>query len=558
MKAENPDEKGRACNLCRLARLFHLNPASGNSPMPDILQNTSNLVVFGDSLSDNGNLFALTGQPPPPYWEGRFSNGPIYAEQLAALLDVPLQDLAVGGATASDTSPGAAPGINLPEQVAAYLAGLNGRPAPNGTTAVIYIGNNDYINFLESGQPKKKNPLTATDVEMNVVSNINNAVGALTAAGVDKIALFTLPDLAITPEFQALGPKAVASARALDMLNNTALAAIAAANPNVQLVDIFKLSDAVSADPLAFGLTDTTVPMIDLKAHKTTEFAPNEIGFFDGIHPTYAGQGIQAAFVDATLGSDHTQFLDGTQSVIQAEPGSNFIFATPLNSQILGLNDNYTIYGGSGSDLIFAGSGNVTVHGGSGTELIDAGSGNAKLYAGDGTDLLATNSLGTNLLVAGSGNDALIANRGGTNDIEGGAGSDLIVLKENASLVDPNGTFDFGTQTIAGGQGDDTLRFIINEQNPSAMDALVAEFQRVQTAFSQSIAQHHPGTFNVDGLNVTGIDSLQLQVDTVSTDPSTPYLITSSIIPSQDPSATISGSLDNLLTTASRWGLLTV
>jgi phospholipase/lecithinase/hemolysin len=524
--------------------------------MSDILLNTSNLVVFGDSLSDNGNLFALTGQPQPPYWDGRFSNGPTYAEQLAALLGVPLQDLAIGGATASDTSPGASPGINLPEQIAGYLAGLKGQPAPNGTTAVIYIGNNDYINYLESSQPK--NLLTAIGVVANVVSNINNAISELSAAGVQKIALFTLPDLAITPEFQELGPQAATFARELDTLNNTALDALAAANPKVQLVDIFKLSDAVAADPLAFGLTDTTIPMIDLLATNTTEFAPNEIGFFDGIHPTYAGHGIQAAFADATLGSDHTQFLDGTQRVIHADPGSNFIFATPLNPRIPGLNDNYTIYGGSGTDLIFAGSGNVAVHGGSGTELIDAGSGNSKLFAGDGTDLLATNSLGTNLLVAGSGNDALIANRGGTNKIEGGAGNDLIVLKENASLVDPDGTLDFGTQTIAGGQGDDTLRFVINDQNPSAMGALIAEFQRVETAFDQSIAQNHPGTFHIDGLNVTGIDSLQLQVDSVSTDASTPYLITSSIVASQGPSAPISGGLDNLLTTASQWGLLTV
>ena len=38
---------------------------------------TSRLVVFGDSLSDNGNLLRLLGQlrPPfsePPYFDGRF------------------------------------------------------------------------------------------------------------------------------------------------------------------------------------------------------------------------------------------------------------------------------------------------------------------------------------------------------------------------------------------------------------------------------------------------------------------------------------------------------
>ena len=43
------------------------------------------LVVFGDSLSDNGNLYEyLKHQLPvsPPYFKGRFSNGPVWVEAL--------------------------------------------------------------------------------------------------------------------------------------------------------------------------------------------------------------------------------------------------------------------------------------------------------------------------------------------------------------------------------------------------------------------------------------------------------------------------------------------
>jgi outer membrane lipase/esterase len=45
----------------------------------------SNMFVFGDSLSDNGNLFAATGGvvPFPDYYDqGRFQNGPNYADYL--------------------------------------------------------------------------------------------------------------------------------------------------------------------------------------------------------------------------------------------------------------------------------------------------------------------------------------------------------------------------------------------------------------------------------------------------------------------------------------------
>ena len=45
----------------------------------------SQIYAFGDSLSDNGNVFAATGMgfPPAPYAQGRFSNGPVWAENLA-------------------------------------------------------------------------------------------------------------------------------------------------------------------------------------------------------------------------------------------------------------------------------------------------------------------------------------------------------------------------------------------------------------------------------------------------------------------------------------------
>ena len=71
-------------------------------------QSYNRLVVFGDSLSDNGNLLAATQGMAPPlppsaspnrtYDTGRFSNGPVAVEHLAAQLGVPLLDLAWGGA----------------------------------------------------------------------------------------------------------------------------------------------------------------------------------------------------------------------------------------------------------------------------------------------------------------------------------------------------------------------------------------------------------------------------------------------------------------------------
>ena len=58
----------------------------------------TSLVVVGDSLSDDGNGFILTGGtfPPPPYDQGG-SNGPVAVEYLASALGLPLAPSAAGG-----------------------------------------------------------------------------------------------------------------------------------------------------------------------------------------------------------------------------------------------------------------------------------------------------------------------------------------------------------------------------------------------------------------------------------------------------------------------------
>src|SRR5215475_10356647 len=78
----------------------------------------ANILVFGDSLSDIGNVSQATPfltqpkTPGPYYWNGRFSNGPVYAETLATGLGLPAlvnsasggTDYAYGGALTTGTS----------------------------------------------------------------------------------------------------------------------------------------------------------------------------------------------------------------------------------------------------------------------------------------------------------------------------------------------------------------------------------------------------------------------------------------------------------------------
>ena len=89
------------------------------------------LYVFGDSYCDVGNIFVATGgaEPAAPYYNGRFSNGPIWLDHVAGFLGLPLKpsilggtDYAFGGAWA--TAPQSFPGGTIPGERAGRRAGF--------------------------------------------------------------------------------------------------------------------------------------------------------------------------------------------------------------------------------------------------------------------------------------------------------------------------------------------------------------------------------------------------------------------------------------------------
>ena len=186
--------------------------------------------------------------PQPPSWNGHFSNGPTYAQQLAALLHMQLDDRAFGYAEASDAPPtlsvdpaGNPFPINLSDQVwgvGGYIAELGGQPAPAHTSALINIGSNDYLGYLLSDLPK--DPQTSQALVADVVANIEHAIDDLTQAGVENIILFTLPDLGTTPLAQLKGPDVVQAAHTLEVWSNALLVQMAAGHDNVRVVDIFQ------------------------------------------------------------------------------------------------------------------------------------------------------------------------------------------------------------------------------------------------------------------------------------------------------------------------------
>lgn len=113
----------------------------------------SSIVVFGDSFSDNGNgSYKITNHTWPLafYYEGRFSNDPVWAENVAANLSIPLYDYAYGGATTSNVLvqgyTGANSDIPVPgvaEQVGEFLSTNNSEICLETSLFAVFGGFND-------------------------------------------------------------------------------------------------------------------------------------------------------------------------------------------------------------------------------------------------------------------------------------------------------------------------------------------------------------------------------------------------------------------------------
>ncbi len=242
----------------------------------------SSMIVYGDSLSDNGNLFSLIGYPPPPYYLGRFSNGPVAVEQVAAALGVPLIDFAVGGATTgvgnfvdggTQTVHVSLPGM---QQELALSAPLLASPTTPSSLFVVWGGAND---FFSGGSPA------------TAVANIDSIIGTLEIAGAQHILVPGLPDLALTPAYSG-DPAATAYSVAFNSLLQASLPS------NVTYADTFNLLNGVISDPAAYGLSDATDPCFN----GTSVCAnPGQFFFWDNVHPTTAGAAIVANQFEAAL-----------------------------------------------------------------------------------------------------------------------------------------------------------------------------------------------------------------------------------------------------------------
>lgn len=300
----------------------------------------SQLLIFGDSISDSGDSLRTPGTdvtddpsntlaattflgtpfPPSPYFNGRFSNGPVWSDMLIAEFEAAGKsgrNYAFGGAQAvREVQTGLVDIPDFEDQRLAFQSDPFVTPGPR-PLAVVYFGGNDLFSATTDDDnlfdPGTGDPLPPAQALAKVRADAVAAADAIK----DQIALFdtlTVSDFALvnsgdvgaTPRY-ANATLPDGSPNPLNALQGLASAATAAFNArlvenaamlramgmNVIDVDVATPFADLLSDPDASGFMDTTTPCgVELGRDPVTNLpivdfgAPDGIGKEDGVSPT--------------------------------------------------------------------------------------------------------------------------------------------------------------------------------------------------------------------------------------------------------------------------------
>ena len=342
----NPKSAVSAVALATFSALF--------TPLPALAWDT--LTVFGDSLSDGGNVGRFT-------FDG--AQHPLYDEILAAQLGQTLRASAQGGSNYAQgggvTIPALEPNLNTQDQLAAYLQSTGGRADSQGLY-IHWVGANDIAAAVT-------NPFTARETVSNSANAAVSQVKTLLDAGAGTVIVPNVPPLGLTPyiaegvlsqlgstpallaAFQVLNNSATLDAAArqqavLEAFNQatgqiapagvsdllaqqlyaawqllseqvTALsdgynqqeeAGLAALNGNIVRADIAGLFNEVIANPAQYGLTNTIgmACPVGTSAAECTSSTPGftraqDYLFADHLHPSPAVHAMIAEYIQSIL-----------------------------------------------------------------------------------------------------------------------------------------------------------------------------------------------------------------------------------------------------------------
>ena len=326
--------------------LKQFSASTSNSPF-------SKLYVFGDSLSDPGNIYNSTTFvqpfdwllgfdipviPPSPYYEGRYSNGPIWADYLAEELGLtitPSTDLSVFHPLLPLPSPVTITGEGL--RASPYFQGATTNQSINfayGGAQTGFIGSDEQFGELipglltQVGWFKKDHQRTRQSADPNAlyivwagpndywsvenpnpeesVNNIETAIESLYNLGARNFLVPNLPDMGMTPFAFSGGTQESDRLTNLteehNVLLDTTLEDLGDSLTGINLIslDVYSIFNDAITNPEQYGYTNITEPCLD-PVTLIPRGNPDDYLFWDSVHPTSITHERLAEFALAAL-----------------------------------------------------------------------------------------------------------------------------------------------------------------------------------------------------------------------------------------------------------------
>ena len=241
------------------------------------------LVVFGDSLSDQGllnkNTFGLMVKPDT-FWKSRWSNGPNWVDYVSAALQTETMNYAVGGAETADKG-NFFEGLVIPSLFSQLESFRKEKDRVNfdRTLVTIWIGPNNYFNEKNS------------DIDLTV-EDIINSVKSLKEMGAKHIVVGNMSLLGISPSSLSGDGKSPEVLKQNTFDHNARLLEGLSSNEglDISLYDAFSISRDMHDNYLDYGFETIDQPCYkgDIRGNYQGEkFCKNSMAtkYWDATHP---------------------------------------------------------------------------------------------------------------------------------------------------------------------------------------------------------------------------------------------------------------------------------
>ena len=269
------------------------------------------IVVFGDSLSDAGNvpLWAVDHDvdpdilyPSPPYYMGRGSNGPVWIEVVAAAYGYGVAPSGAGGTNFAFAGAESGPGLsdqfspNFHAQIRLWQQAVTNEviePPMPWQLFVVWFGPNDMLRYLvETAMAGEL--LTPEGIGATIQATVENlATGIVGIHGLNgrMFLVPNMPPLHLTPwglsQDEQLQDVLAAMTDGFNAALDQALTRIENAYDKVTILrlDTHGLMVDALMNPADYALEEVYLPALDVSSG-TFLGDPNVFLSWDGFHPT--------------------------------------------------------------------------------------------------------------------------------------------------------------------------------------------------------------------------------------------------------------------------------